>query len=133
DDARAAGWAVTGPQKEVDRDASDLQWVHATKGFSNSEQFTAIMTEIGAPNGIFRDFRLVRTSGFARVTFAVTGTIDAARVLESFSDPEVAQLLGGKALGRPSADVLKDAANASLVFSVDLPGDIEGEADRIDG
>ena len=47
---------------------SGLLWVRATKDFSNSEQFTAIMNEIGGANGIFRDFRLVRTTGFATVT-----------------------------------------------------------------
>jgi len=133
DDVRAAGWSVTGPEKELDRDASGLLWVHATKGFTGSEQFTAIMSEINGPNGIFRDFRLVRSTGFAKVTYTVTGTIDPARGLESFSDPEVAQLLGGNALGRPAADVLKDAANASLVLAVDLPGDVKGSADRVDG
>ena len=132
DDVRAAGWSVTGPQKELDRDASGLMWVHATKGFTGSEQFTAIMSEINGPNGIFRDFRLVRSTGFAKVAYTVTGTIDPARGLESFSDPEVAQLLGGNALGRPAADVLKDAANASLVLAVELPGDVKGSADRID-
>ena len=133
DDVRAAGWTVTGPQKELDRDASGLLWVHATKRFTGSEQFTAIMNEINGPNGIFRDFRLVRSTGFAKVTYTVTGTIDPARGLDSFSDPEVAQLLGGNALGRPTADVLKDAANASLVLAVELPGDVKGSADRVDG
>ena len=133
DDVRAAGWTVTGPQKELDRDASGLLWVHATKRFTGSEQFTAIMSEINGPNGIFRDFHLVRSTGFAKVTYRVTGTIDPVRGLESFSDPEVAQLLGGNALGRPAADVLKDAANASLVVGVELPGDVKGSADRVNG
>jgi putative hydrolase of the HAD superfamily len=133
DDVRAAGWAVTGPQKELDRDASGLLWVHATKSFTGSEQFTAIMNEVNGPNGVFRDFQLVRSTGFAKVTYTVTGTIDPARGLESFSDPEVAQLLGGNALGRPAADVLKDAANASLVLGLELPGDVKGSADRLNG
>lgn len=133
DDVRAAGWTVTGPQKEPDRDTSGLQWVHATKPFTGSEQFTAIMSEINGPNGIFRGFRLVRSTGFAKVTYTVTGTIDPAQGLESFSDPEVSQLLGGNALGRPTAAVLEDAANASLVFSIELPGDVKGAADRVDG
>ena len=63
----------------------------------------------------------------------MTGTIDAARGLESFSDPEVAQLLGGNALGRPTAEIQKDAANASMIFAVELPGDVKGTADRIKG
>jgi putative hydrolase of the HAD superfamily len=133
DDVRAAGWTVTGPQKELDRDASGLLWVHATKRFTGSDQLAALITEINGPNGIFRDFHLVRSTGFAKVTYTLTGTIDPARGLESFSDPEVAQLLGGNALGRPAADVAKDAANASLVLGVELPGDVKGSADRVNG
>lgn len=133
DDVRAAGWTVSGPQKEPDRDASGLQWIHAVKAFTGSEQFTAIMSEIDGPNGIFRDFRLMRSTGFAKVTYTVTGTVDPARGLESFSDTEIAQLLGGNALGRPTAEVQKDAAEATLLFGIELPGTVKGEADRVGG
>lgn len=133
DDVRAAGWTVTGPQKEPDRDTAGLWWIRATKDFTGGEQFTAIMTEINGPNGIFRDFRLARSKSFAKVTYTVTGTIDAARGIESFSDPEVTQLLGGDPLGRPNADVVRDSADASLVFAVVLPDNAKGAADRIDG
>ena len=133
DDVRAAGWTVTGPQKELDRDASGRTWIHATKGFTDGQQFTAIMNEVTGTSGVFRDFQLRRTTGFARVTYTLTGTIDATRGLDAFSDPEVAQLLGGNALGRPAADAIKDAANASLVFAVVLPRHVQGSADRVVG
>jgi putative hydrolase of the HAD superfamily len=133
DDVRSAGWTVSGPQKEPDRDASGLLWIHAVKPFIGSEQFTAIMSEIAGPNGIFRDFQLERSTAFAKVTYTVTGTIDPSRGLDVFSDSEIAQLLGGNALGRPTADVLEETGDASLVLSIGLPGHVKGEADRIGG
>ncbi|MEO8697789.1 MAG: HAD-IA family hydrolase [Acidimicrobiales bacterium] len=133
DDVRAAGWSVSGPQKEPERDASGLQWIHAIKPFAGSEQFTAIMSEIDGPNGIFRDFHLLRSTAFAKVTYSVTGTIDPTRGLDAFSDSEIAQLLGGNALGRPTADVLEETGDASLVLSIVLPGHVKGDADRVGG
>ena len=133
DDVRAAGWTVTGPQKEPDRDASGLTWIHATKGFTDGVQFSAVMNEVTGANSLFRDFKLNRTTSFAKVTYAVTGTIDPTHGLDTFSDPEVAQLLGGNSLGRPAADALKDAATSSLVFSVELPRSVKGSADRVIG
>ena len=130
DDVRAAGWEVTGPQKEPERDASGGTWIHATKNFRSPEQFSLIMSEINGPDGLFRDFQLRRSTGFGNVTYTLTGTIDPSRGLETLSDPEVAQLLGGNALGRPTAELANEVANLSLVFGVVLPDDLEGATDR---
>ena len=133
DDVRAAGWEVTGPQKEPERDVSGRTWIHASKNFTSPVQFSAIMNEINGPNGIFRDFQLRRSTGFGKVTYTVTGTIDPSRGLETLSDPEVAQLLGGNALGRPTAELANDAANLSMVFGIVLPHDLDGATDRGEG
>jgi putative hydrolase of the HAD superfamily len=133
DDARAAGWAVTGPQKEPERDTTGRTWIHASKNFRTPDELSAIMREINGPNGMFRDFQLQRTTGFGKVTYTVTGTIDPSKGLEAFSDPEVAQLLGGNAFGRPTAELANDAKNLSMVFGIVLPDDLEGAADRSEG
>lgn len=133
DDVRAAGWEVTGPQKEPDRDSSGRMWVNASKNFASPEQFSAIMSELNGPDGVFRDFHLRRTTGFGKVTYTVTGTIDPSRGLDSFSDTEVAQLLGGNAFGRPTAELADDAKNLSMVFGIVLPDDLKGATDRGEG
>jgi HAD superfamily hydrolase (TIGR01509 family) len=107
--------------------------VHAAKDFSNPEQFRAIMDEISGPDGIFRGFELRRSTGFGKVTYTVTGTLEPPASLDAFSDPAVGQLLGGNPLGRPTTELASESANLSLVLGVVMAHDVKGDADRRSG
>ena len=130
DDLRAAGWTVEAPTKlAATAEAPAGNLVTASKPFSGSEQFSAVMQEIMGPQGYFRDFQLQRRSSFAKTSFVLSGSIDATAGLAAFSDPAVAALLGGAAFGRPDASVAAAAASSTLTLAVALPGGAQGASD----
>ena len=73
------------------------------KDFGTTSQFADIMNELAGGDGPFRDFALVRTKGFARVDYELTGVIDTTGDLSSFGDPDLEQALDRTLLGHRRA------------------------------
>lgn len=128
-DLTVTGWKVTGPTKG---DAG-LHWVRATHTFATPEEGTKLLRELSGDKGPFRSFRLTRHHSFLRTKFAMTGTVDFTGGLDSFSDPELTQQLGGKSFGRDLQQLqqqLGQSLDRTFRFNVAvrLPGKVSSNA-----
>lgn len=112
-----AGWQTDAPQR---LDTGGLQ-LSATKAFGTPEQLDAIMAEISGEAELFSDFRLERTKGFARVDYAITGSINPAG-LEPFGDTELVQALG-RSIDELAARYGASASDIDVRLEITLPGD----------
>jgi hypothetical protein len=114
-----AGWKVADPRKE-----GGLTWLEATKPFGSPKELTQVMSEIG----LFRDWSLKVSDGFASTTWELDGRIVVNGGLTQFSDSDLAAALDGMPLGM-TPDELKDAVDESgpltLTVRVNLPGDTD--------
>jgi hypothetical protein len=121
DDARAAGWTVTGP---TPTDSGGAQVV-LTKPFGTPEQATAILDEINGPSGPLRDLALTQTREFARVTTAMTGEVRLDGGVGAFADEALVQVAGKVPLADQVAasGVALDQA-LGLTVTVELPGTV---------
>ena len=130
DDVRAAGWQVDAPRKEDD----GLTWVRAAKPFSDPEQVPAILAELNAPGGPFRDFRVVRTKSLTRSKTTFTGTVDLAGGLTGLSDPELDAALDDVDLGLDLEGLRRRFGDQLDVrVTAGLPGEVKTNAPARDG
>ncbi len=112
-----AGWTTDAPQR---LETGGLL-LSASKGFGTPEQLDAIMREISGDAGLFADFELDRAKAFARVDYAVTGTINPAG-LEPFGDPELVALLE-RSIEDMATRYQASASDVTVSLRVELPGD----------
>lgn len=112
-----AGWATDAPQR---LETGGLL-LSASKGFGTPEQLDAIMQEISGDAGLFADFELVRVKEFARVDYAVTGSINPAG-LEPFGDDELVAVLE-RSIEDMAARYEASASDVTVSLRVQLPGD----------
>ena len=130
DDVRAAGWQVDAPRKEDD----GLTWVRAAKPFSDPEQVPAILAELNAPGGPFKDFRVVRTKSLTRSKTTFTGTVDLAGGLTGLSDPELDAALDDVDLGLDLEGLRRRFGDQLDVrVTAGLPGEVKTNAPARDG
>lgn len=129
-DLTATGWAITGPTPAAGP-AGEPNWYQmtATKSFSRAEQLAGILQEVTGSNGPFKNFRLQRSTSFAKRSFSLTGTVDLRGGITGFSDDELTKLLGGQPLGQDKAALEKQLGKPleSLVnfdITAFLPGDL---------
>jgi len=127
DDLTAAGWTVTGPEKETD----GLTWFRATKPFATPEEGTRVLNEVAS--GPFRDFKLASSRSFARTNFTFDGTVDFSKGIESFSDEDLTAALGGEPLGQDAAAIEQQFGGAldrliHIAIAVRLPGEVDSNA-----
>ena len=94
-DLTEAGWMLTGPEAGPDGG----QVVSATKPYGSPEQLGAVLAEISGVDGPFADLGLERTHSAAETEWALSGQVDATEGVTTFSDDELAELLGGQPLG----------------------------------
>jgi hypothetical protein len=125
DDARAAGWTVTGP---TPTDSGGAQ-VILSKPFGTPEQATAILAEINGPSGPLRGMTLTQDREFARVTTGVTGQVLLEGGVGAFADEALVQVAGKVPLAEQVA--AQAAAGGvpleqalGLTVTVDLPGTV---------
>ncbi|HEY8058130.1 MAG TPA: hypothetical protein VID94_05230 [Acidimicrobiales bacterium] len=121
DDARAAGWTVTGP---TTTDTGGAQVV-LTKPFGTPEQATAILAEINGPNGPLRGLTLTQGREFAKVTTDLAGEVRLDGGLAAFADDALVQVAGKVPLADQIAasGVPLDQA-LGLTLTVDVPGQV---------
>lgn len=121
DDLVSAGWNVTGPARE-----GDTTWVRASKPFSEPSAAAAVLAEVSAPEGPFRDFTVTRSEGLLGTEHSVTGTVDLTRGPQVFSDADLAALLGGDPFGGTLEAIVAERGPiddlVDISVRVDLPG-----------
>ena len=117
-DARESGWVVEPRELEDDGRTRIL----ARKAFANPDQFSAVMNEITAADGLFSGFALVKENSFAQVSYSVTGKI-APQGLGGFSDAELDALLG-ESLESFAAGIGGDPSAVRVRLAVTLPGEV---------
>jgi hypothetical protein len=134
DDLEQAGWTVAGPAEEDD----GRTWVRASKPYASPEEASAVLSEVAGADGPFRAFTVARERSLARTELSVEGTVDLSGGLDAFSDPALAERLGGLPFGQELSDLLGDTAPGDAVkvtVAVGLPGDVQagGATDQAPG
>ncbi len=131
EDLTAAGWEIAEPSS-----ADGSSSMSGTKGYSNSDELSAVLEEVGGVDGIFSDTFSTVESGFAKTTYAAGTTVTVTGDPAQFSDVALTQLLGGLALGRTPEEAafegLNDPGAATLVVEVNLPGLSEPSSETFD-
>jgi hypothetical protein len=89
-DLKAAGWTVTGPT--VDSDG--YTWMRATKGFDDPSQVGEVMSEVNGADGMFRDWKVSKSTSPWSTSWSATGTIDVSKGVAALSDPQLDHALG---------------------------------------
>lgn len=118
-DLNTAGWVT-----DVDTRGEDGETiVSASKAFGTADQFQEVMQELSGQAGLFADFELVRTPGFAQVDYGVQGSI-VPRGFASFSDDALEAALG-QSLEAIASRYGGTPADISVTMSVTLPGEIK--------
>ncbi len=122
DDLAGAGWTVTGPERE-----GETTWVRASKSFAEPSAAPAVVGEVSAHDGPFRDFVVTRSDGLLGTDYSVTGTIDLTRGPQVFSDADLAALLGGDPFGGTLDAIVAEQGRpleemVDISVRVELPG-----------
>lgn len=121
DDLRQAGWRATDARPHE----GGLRWV-LRRNFSSPEDLSTVLGEVGGAAGVFRGVRLTVTDGLASTKYHFRTRVELSGSLDQFSDPELADALGGVPVGwipEELALVGADRAEAGrLVLTVELPG-----------
>lgn len=133
EDLVAAAWAVEGPRPTE----SGGMVITATKPFATADDLASVLDEIAGPSELFSAFAVQRQRSFARTTYTVTGRIDPAVRIESFSDDDLVGFLG-QPLGRPLVELEERAGRPlsetlTLRFTVTLPDSVESTTGDADG
>lgn len=130
DDARQAGWEITGPAPTATGGSS----MRLAKPFHTPAEAEAVMAEINGPQGPLRDMRFRRDATFARVDLAVSGAVQWEGGLSAFSDSALTSALGRVPLDQEvaAAGVAPEDA-LTLTVTVKLPGRVEGNGRTSDG
>jgi hypothetical protein len=130
DDAKAAGWMVTGPTATPDGGAT----VTLTKPFTSPEQATSVLAEINGPSGPLRGLALAQHREFAKVTTDVTGDVRLDGGVAAFADDALIKVAGKVPLADQVAasGVPVDQA-ISLTVTVNAPGTMQASGGSTTG
>ncbi|MDQ1422797.1 MAG: hypothetical protein QOD72_295 [Acidimicrobiaceae bacterium] len=129
DDARQAGWEVTGPAPTADGGSS----MRLAKPFHTAAEAEAVVAELNGPQGPLRDMRFARSVSFARVDITVSGTVQWDGGLAAFSDAALANVLGRPPLEQEVAASGVAAEDAlAMTVTLKLPGKVSGNGRNAD-
>ena len=120
-DLEAAGWTVEAPER-----SGVLTSIGVSKSFGSPGDLQRVLDEV-AGVGMFVDWRVTLSDGFASRSWGVTGSIRVAGNLEQFSDDEVATQLDGLKLGRTADDLRSEFGGEPTVplkVTVHLPAQV---------
>ena len=122
DDATAAGWVVTRPNKTAD---GGLQ-VSLKHTFDNAEQAGVILNQLSGEFGPFKQMSLSRSGKDTDSTFTLDGILQVDGGLNAFADARLLRTIGGA----PFADNVQQAGldlgkAMTIDFVATLPGVIE--------
>ena len=122
-DLEAAGWKVTGPTSASDGDT----WVRASKHFATPAQLGEVMSEVNGPQGMFRDWKVSKSSSPWSTSWTATGTVDLSKGVEALSDPQLDRALGSTGYQGVIDDIEKREGKpidqmVDVTVSVSVPG-----------
>lgn len=122
DDATAAGWVISRPNKTAD---GGLQ-VAITHEFDNAEQAGELLNQLSGEFGPFKQMSLSRSGKDTDSTFKLDGILQVDGGLNAFADSSLLKIVGGA----PFADNLQQAEldlgkAMTIDFVATLPGVIE--------
>ena len=123
DDLKAAGWTVTGPTADSD----GYTWMRATKPFDKPAQVGEVMSEVNGPDGMFRDWKVSKSSSPWSSSWTATGTIDVSKGVATLSDPQLDHALGSTGYRGVIDDIEKREGKpidqmVDVQVSVEVPG-----------
>lgn len=120
-DLAQAGWTIDPPA--VGDDAVTRFGV--SKAFGTPEQFTEIIQELDGGSGVFTDFEIVRSAGFATVDYQVNGTV-SPQSFNAFGDDSLAATLG-RSIESITDHYGATPADVSITVTVYVPGEVSAE------
>jgi hypothetical protein len=129
DDARQAGWEVTGPAPTPDGGSS----MRLAKPFHSAAEAVAVVAEINGPQGPLRDMKFSRSVTFARVDISVSGAVQWEGGMAAFSDAALTKVLGRTPLEQEvAASGVAPEDALALTVTVKLPGKVAGNGRTTD-
>jgi hypothetical protein len=121
DDLEAAGWDIS---DFVTTDEGELQ-VRVSKEFDNPDEATAILNELSAEFGPFRNMSLAREGKDTDSTWTLNGDLQVTGGLNAFADTALVDLIGGTPFEDALAKSGQDIGQAvGITFKAMLPGDV---------
>ncbi len=128
-DLAQAGWTIDPPA--VGDDAATRFGV--SKAFGTPKQFAEIMQELDGGSGVFTDFEIVRSAGFATVDYQLNGTV-SPQSFNAFGDESLAATLG-RSIESITDHYGATPADVSITVTAYVPGEVSAEdstGDRTD-
>jgi hypothetical protein len=121
DDAKAAGWNVTGPVSEP---GGGLRVV-LTQAFRTPRQATQILADVSGPNGPLIGITLSRTRDGALTTFELSGNLQVIGGFDAFMDETLLAAVGAAPYATELAAAgIQPADAAAISFTASLPGNV---------
>ena len=126
DDATAAGWVVTRPNKTAD---GGLQ-VSLKHTFDNAEQAGVILNQLSGEFGPFKQMSLSRDGKDTDSTFTLDGILQVDGGLNAFADARLLRTIGGA----PFADNVQQAGlDLGKAMTIDFVATMPGVVERTTG
>ena len=126
DDATAAGWVVTRPNKTAD---GGLQ-VSLKHTFDNAEQAGVILNQLSGEFGPFKQMSLSRSGKDTDSTFTLDGILQVDGGLNAFADTRLLRTIGGA----PFADNVQQAGlDLGKAMTIDFVATMPGVIERTTG
>lgn len=128
-DLLASGWRLDGPHLDPD----GMTRVRLTHPYGTPEEATAVLGEVAAEDGPFRDLRVTRETSLAETSWSFDGRIDFSGGIEAFGDAGLAAELDGQPLGQSVAEIEEQLGEPlsqllEVRVSVRLPGAVTSNA-----
>ena len=121
DDLEAAGWDIS---DFATTDEGELQ-VRVSKGFNTPEEATAILNQLSAEFGPFRNMSLTREGKDTDSTWTLNGEMQVTGGLNAFADSALVDLIGGAPFEDALAKSGQDIGQAvGISFKAMLPGEV---------
>ena len=122
DDATAAGWIMSRPNKTAD---GGLQ-VSLTHTFDNTEQAGVLLNQLSGEFGPFKQITLGRSGKDTDSTFKLDGVLQVDGGLNAFADTQMLKIIGGAPFEENLQQAGLDLGKAMTIdFVATLPGAIE--------
>ena len=126
DDATAAGWVVSRPNKTAD---GGLQ-VSLKHTFDNAEQAGTVLNQLSGEFGPFKQMSLSRTGKDTDSTFTLDGILQVDGGLNAFADARLLKTIGGA----PFADNVQQAGlDLGKAMTIDFVATLPGVIERTSG
>jgi hypothetical protein len=122
DDATAAGWVVSRPNKTADG-GLQVSLIHT---FDSAEQAGAVLNQLSGEFGPFKQMSLLRSGKDTDSTFTLDGILQVDGGLNAFADARLLKTIGGAPFEENLKQADLDIGKAMTIdFVATLPGVIE--------